>query len=292
MRHLRFLTFELLVRGFCFVVLGTLALASLYAGAVGLHARDLLRIVQALVDFFSGAGSGANQRPGFSPAALVRAALATTLPLAYTAMAIMALVAVVMATLRAVSGSLARQYGRAEGRAAASIAWALLTLGASLPLFIGMWLLSLRFGSDAPYLLIAAITVLSGGIALDAARFLEKEMDRELRAAEGMVSLPWSSGLAFPLPGSLSAYAMSAVLPRFLPYLAGKVPIVIGGVMLSEILFSFPGLGSTLMDALLARDLETLVVSLFVLLSINATVAFSIRLVLFLFYPRWYEKNA
>ena len=73
---------------------------------------------------------------------------------------------------------------------------------------------------------------------------------------------------------------------------SGKVPIVIGGVMLSEILFSFPGLGSTLMDALLSRDLETLVVSLFVLLSINAVVAFSIRLVLFLFYPRWYEKNA
>ncbi|MEI6876292.1 MAG: hypothetical protein WCL50_14315, partial [Spirochaetota bacterium] len=103
MRRLRFFIFELLVRGFGFVVLGTLALASLYAGAVGLHAKDLLRIVQALVDFFSGAGSGANQRPGFSPAALVGAALATTLPLAYAAMAIMALAAIVMATLRSVS---------------------------------------------------------------------------------------------------------------------------------------------------------------------------------------------
>jgi hypothetical protein len=289
-RQLRFLTFELLIRGLCFVVLGTLALAYLYAGAVGLHGRDLARIFQALVEFFTGAETGS--RPGFSPGALVRAAVATTLPLAYAAMAILALVAVVLASARAVSSSLARQYGRAEGRLAASLAWALLTLGASLPIFIGMWLLSLRYGSDAPYLLIAAVTVLNGGIGLDAARFLQKEMDRELRAAEGTISLPWSSGLAFPLPGSLSASAMSAVLPRFLPYLAGKVPIVIGGVMLSEILFSFPGLGSTLMDALLARDLETLVVSLFVLLSINAFVAFSIRLVLFLFYPRWYEKNA
>ena len=290
MRRLRFLVFELLVRGALFVVLGTLALAFLYAVAVGLGGQELGRVSLALAGLFSGAG--ASSRPGFSPAELVRAAAATTLPLCYAAMVILTLATVAMASLKAVSGSLARQFGRAEGRLASSLAWALLTLGASLPLFIGVWLLSLRFGADTPYLLIAAATVLCGGIALDAARFLGKEMDKELHAADGILSMPWSPGLAFPLPGSLSAYAMSAALPRFLPYLAGKVPMVIGGVMLSEILFSFPGLGSTLMDSLLARDLETLVVSLFVLLSINAVVAFSIRLVLFLFYPRWYEKNA
>ena len=290
MRPLRFLAFELLVRGLGFVALGTLALAYLYAAAMGLGGGDLLRIPQALVSLAS--GSTPVSRPGFSSAQLVGSAAGTTLPLAYAAMTLLALTAVVAASIRAVSSSLARQEGRGRGRAPAAVVLFILALGASLPLFLCLWLLSLHYGSDAPYLLIAAVTVLAGGCAFDAARFLEKEMDRELRGCEGLVSLPWGAGLVFPAPGTLSGYAMIAVLPRFLTYLAGKVPMVIGGVMVSEIIFSFPGLGSTLMDALLARDLETLVVSLFVLLSINAVVAFSLRLLLFISYPRWYEKRA
>ena len=59
---------------------------------------------------------------------------------------------------------------------------------------------------------------------------------------------------------------------------------------IAEIVFSFPGLGSTLLDALLANNTDLLVASVFILLCVNAIVAFLVKSFLFLLYPRWYEK--
>jgi ABC-type dipeptide/oligopeptide/nickel transport system permease component len=97
-------------------------------------------------------------------------------------------------------------------------------------------------------------------------------------------------GALLPLPGTFSGYLFSSSLPRFIPYLAGKVPAIIGAVTIGEIVFSFPGLGSTLLDALLATNTDLLVASVFVLLCVNAVVAFLVKSILFLIYPRWYEK--
>ena len=46
----------------------------------------------------------------------------------------------------------------------------------------------------------------------------------------------------------------------------------------------------TLLDALLATNTDLLVASVFILLCVNAVVAFLVKTVLFLIYPRWYEK--
>jgi ABC-type dipeptide/oligopeptide/nickel transport system permease component len=97
-------------------------------------------------------------------------------------------------------------------------------------------------------------------------------------------------GRLFPLPGTFSGYLLASSFPRFIPYLAGKVPAIIGSVTIAEIIFSFPGLGSTLMDALLARNSDLLIAAVFILLCLNATVVFVVKTILFLMYPRWYEK--
>ena len=94
----------------------------------------------------------------------------------------------------------------------------------------------------------------------------------------------------FPLPGTYSGYIFSSSLPRFIPYLAGKVPAIIGSVTIAEIVFSFPGLGSTLLNALIDMNTDLLVASVFILLCVNAIVAFLVKTILFLVYPRWYEK--
>jgi ABC-type dipeptide/oligopeptide/nickel transport system permease component len=54
--------------------------------------------------------------------------------------------------------------------------------------------------------------------------------------------------------------------------------------------FSFPGLGSTLLYALVNRLTDQLIIAVFVLLAVNALVTFLVKAVLFLLYPRWYEK--
>ena len=61
-------------------------------------------------------------------------------------------------------------------------------------------------------------------------------------------------------------------------------------VTIAEVAFSFPGLGSTLLDALLATNTDLLVTSVFILLCVNAVVSFIVKTILFLIYPRVYEK--
>jgi ABC-type dipeptide/oligopeptide/nickel transport system permease component len=149
-----------------------------------------------------------------------------------------------------------------------------------------------RFGSQAPFLLIAITTICLGGLAWDATRFLMSDMLRQVQSTHAAVfaTLGRPLGAALPLPGTYSGYLFSSSLPRFIPYLAGKVPAIIGAVTIGEIVFSFPGLGSTLLEALLATNTDLLVASVFILLCVNAVVAFLVKSFLFLIYPRWYEK--
>jgi len=131
------------------------------------------------------------------------------------------------------------------------------------------------------------------GLGGDATSFLRADMERQLETtyADVFGTLGAPLGRAFPLPGSFSGYLFSSSLPRFIPYLAGKVPAIIGAVTIAEIVFSFPGLGSTLLEALLATNTDLLVASVFILLCVNAIVAFVVKSILFLVYPRWYEKT-
>jgi ABC-type dipeptide/oligopeptide/nickel transport system permease component len=97
-------------------------------------------------------------------------------------------------------------------------------------------------------------------------------------------------GTFLPLPGTYSGYLFQSSLPRYIPYLAGKVPAIIGSVTIAEIAYSFPGLGSNLIDALISTNTDLLVTSVLILLCINAIVSFFVKTILFLIYPRWYEK--
>jgi ABC-type dipeptide/oligopeptide/nickel transport system permease component len=117
-------------------------------------------------------------------------------------------------------------------------------------------------------------------------------MQRQMGTTHTMVfsTLGLPLGRLFPLPGTFSGYLLSSSFPRFIPYLAGKVPAIIGGVTIAEIIFSFPGLGSTLLDALLTRNTDLLIASVFILLCVNAIVTFAVKTVLFFLYPRLYEK--
>ena len=55
-------------------------------------------------------------------------------------------------------------------------------------------------------------------------------------------------GSFFPSKGSYTGYLFSSSLPRFIPYLAGKVPAIIGSVTIAEIALNFPGLGKKIYD--------------------------------------------
>ena len=292
MRAAKFLLYELGLRGLAFAVLGTAALSALYLASIGAGAESYAEAGRSFILMLSGSPDFSAEHPGFSASRIISSGAAVTLPLALASVILLCFVAFAGAALATSADHLKSAYGtKAQSRLIKPVKNAACAL-AAIPLFVGLWVLGKDYGSDAPFFLIAAATVLTGGLGWDATRYLVSDMRRQAESTNAMVfsTLGLPLGRVFPLPGTLTGYLLSSSVPRFLPYLAGKVPAIIGGVTIAEIIFSFPGLGSFLMDALLERNADLLVSSVFMLLCLNAIVAFVVRSVLFLVYPRWYEK--
>ena len=291
MRFLRFILREVLLRGIVFTCAGTFGLVCLYLRSIGAPPEDYAAALRTFGRFVSGSSAFSAEQVGFSTKALITSAAAVTFPLALAALCLTTLLALassaarVSARYRDASGDV----GRVAGGLVANVLGSSL---ASTPLFVGLWLLYGLFGMSPPPISIALVLVLVGGIGWDAARFLSDDMGRRSDATYAMVygMLGVPAGRILPLPGTMTGYLFMGSAPRFIPYLAGKVPAIIGGITIAEMVFSFPGLGRTLLESLLLRNDQRLIASVFVLLAVNACVTLLVKAILFVLYPRSYEK--
>jgi ABC-type dipeptide/oligopeptide/nickel transport system permease component len=292
MRFLRFLGREFLLHGVVFAVAGTVALSGLYLLAIGAPPESFLETGRSFVLLLSGSVDFSTAHPGFSAGRIIASGAAITLPLALAALVILTLASLLAGAWTTTARYLSRAHGQRGGEVVGNTVGLATSVMAAAPLFVGFWVLANGFGSQAPFLLIAFAAVAIGGLGWDTARFLMADMSRQVETTHAEVFTTLGQPLCrlFPLPGTFSGYLFSSSLPRFIPYLAGKVPALIGAVTIAEIVFSFPGLGSTLLDALLSTNTDLLVASVFILLCVNAIVAFVVKSFLFILYPRWYEK--
>jgi ABC-type dipeptide/oligopeptide/nickel transport system permease component len=292
MRALRFLARELIVHGVLFTVAGTAVLSLLYLLAIGAPPESFAQTGRSFLLLLSGSRDFSIEHPGFSAGQIIASGAAVTLPLALASLLLLTIVALAASAIATTARYRMEAHGQLGTEAFRRFAGFLASVLAAVPLFIGFWVLANRYGSQAPFLLIAVTTICLGGLAWDATRFLMSDMLQQVQSTHAAVfaTLGRPLGALLPLPGTFSGYLFSSSLPRFIPYLAGKVPAIIGAVTIGEIVFSFPGLGSTLLDALLATNTDLLVASVFILLCVNAVVAFLVKSILFLIYPRWYEK--
>lgn len=293
MRFLRFLLKEFFLRGVIFTVVGTGALVALYLLSIGAPPADYAKAARIFALFISGSPEFSLGQVGFSAQAIIASGAAITFPLALGALFFMTLIALVSASASAASRYLAGEHGRRLGTALSGAAGLVGSVLSATPLFVGFWLLYGLFGMNPPMVLISLMAVLVGGAGWDASRFLVMDMGAQIDSTHTMVysMLGPSVGRFFPLPGTMSGYLLNSSAPRFIPYLAGKVPAIIGGITIAEMVFSFPGLGRTLLESLLLRNDEQLIASVFVLLTVNAFVTFLVKTLLFVMYPRWYEKS-
>lgn len=292
MRFLRFLARELVLRGVVFTVAGTAVLACLYLAAIGAPAASWAGTGRSFVLLLSGSRDFSAEHSGFDAGQIIASGAAVTFPLAVASLILLALVSLASSSRATLARFRAARHGRHTAEGANRVSQTLSSALAAVPLFVGFWVLATGFTSRATFPLIAVATVVLGGLAWDATRFLASDMLRSVESTHATVfsTLGRPPGRLLPLPGTLTGYLFSSSLPRFIPYLAGKVPAIIGAVTIAEIVFSFPGLGSTLLEALLATDTDLLVASVFILLTVNAIVAFLVKSILFVVYPRWYEK--
>ena len=294
MRLLRFFAREFFLHGILFSLAGTAALALLYLVSIGAPVETYAESARSFFLLVTGSQDFSTAHPGFSAGRIIASGAAVTLPLALVSLAFLTVISLSLAAASSVSRYLVNRHGSQGAAGLYAVLDAAVSALAACPLFVGFWTLAQAYGSETPFVFIALATVLLGGLSWDAARFLGADMLAQAETTHAIVfgTLGNPLGRAFPLPGTWSGYLFASSLPRFLPYLAGKVPAIVGAVTIAEIVFSFPGLGSTLLDALLATNTDLLVASVFILLCLNAVVTFAVKTVLFLVYPRWYEKSA
>jgi len=281
------------MRGILFAILGTMGLVSLYFLSIGVPIEKYAEAGYSFFLLLTGSTDFSIANPGYSASAIIMSGAGITLPLAVISLVILVIIALSVAAISTTTEYLEKKHGNKIIPKFLTFGKSISILLAAIPLFVGFWVFGESYGNNAPFLLIAFITITLGGLGWDASQFLLTDMQRQMGTTHTMVfsTLGLPLGRLFPLPGTFSGYLLSSSFPRFIPYLAGKVPAIIGGVTIAEIIFSFPGLGSTLLNALLTRNTDLLIASVFILLCVNAIVTFAVKTVLFFLYPRLYEKT-
>lgn len=292
MRFLRFLLKEFVLHGIVFAVVGTLILSALYLISIGTPPEGFASALKAFLLMLVGQKDLSQLGPGFTSGQIILAGAAQTLPLALIALVFLILIALVSGSYAVTSRYMSLHFGEKSNETIEKVLFFILSVFAAVPLFVGFWLLYTIMGI-VPLAVISLVTVLLGGLAWDGASFLKTDMLSQVNQTHAIVfsTLGRQLGRFFPMPGTYSGYLFQSSLPRFIPYLAGKVPAIIGSVTIAEIAFDFPGLGKNLIDALINKNTDLLITSVFILLCINAVVSFLVKTVLFLIYPRVYEKS-
>ena len=291
MRFLRFLFKEFVLHGVIFAIVGTIILSALYLLSIGTPSSGYIEALQMFLLMLVGKKDLSKIGPGFTSGQIIFAGAAQTLPLALLALIFLILIALIGGAYSVSTRYMSVHFNVKTGEKFEGFLSLLISVFAAVPLFVGFWVLYTLIG-NAPIPVISLVTILLGGLAWDALNFLKTDMLSQVNQTHAIVfsTLGRNLGKFFPMPGTYSGYLFSTTLPRFIPYLAGKVPAIIGAVTIAEIAFDFPGLGKNLIDALINKNTDLLITSVFVLLCINTIVTFLVRTVLFLIYPRWYEK--
>lgn len=292
MKFLRFLYKELFLNGIIFSIAGTVVLSSLYLISLGVDVQVFFSSFKTFFLGFIGRTDYSNIRAGFTSGQIIFAGAVFTLPLALICLVYILFFSLISASI-SVSGKYSELFFNKKLIKIIALAIDLVfSLLATIPLFVGFWL-SYVVDGNVPLFVIALIAVLAGGLTWDASSFLKNDMMSQIEQTHSIVYSTQGKkiGYCFPIPGSYTWYLFVSCLPRFIPYMAGKIPVIIGAVTIAEIAFDFPGLGKNLIDALIASNTNLLITSVFILLCVNAIVTIIVKFIFFLVFPRWYEKN-
>lgn len=291
MKVVRFLIKEVLLNGIVFVLAGTLILSLLYLVSTGATPEMYLDALKTFGLILI--GKGGERAIGHTSGDIILAGAVETLPLALISLIFLVLFTLIGSAYATTSHYMAVNFGKKTNEKIEKCINFLFSVCAAIPLFVGFWLMYVIWGnSEALFPVIALGTILFGGLTWDALNFLKADMLGQVGQVHGILFSTLGDhklGRFLPLPGTYSGYLFSSSLPRFLPYLAGKVPAIIGSVTIAEIAFDLPGLGKNLIDAMVQTNTNLLITSVFILLIINAIVSFIVKLIMFLVYPRVYE---
>lgn len=168
----------------------------------------------------------------------------------------------------------------------------------SLPaFFLGYFLiaiLNLDLSFHPSYFLPVITLALSNGIICEMTRIINKELDTELK--KNYIKTAKAKGLKeksfLPLPGTVTWHAFRNALIHILPKLSLKIPFIISGSIVVEKVFSLQGLGDMLIDGLGSKDMNRVLIVIFVTVILVRIGSVMADFLYFLLNPRYGQRES
>jgi len=148
----------------------------------------------------------------------------------------------------------------------------------SIPAYIIAYLLFILFKGDYNTATAVIALTLGSGIAMEVSRFTMNIQSRQLNAKyiETALICGLKTGGIIPLPGYVSWHAFRNSLITILPVTAFRLPLVVSSALVVEIVCDIPGLGESLLRALINQDAPmTLTIVLISVLFVQVCVFFA-----------------
>lgn len=125
----------------------------------------------------------------------------------------------------------------------------------SVPAYIIAYFLFLVFKSESNLFLAVIALAMGSGLAMDVSRMTTNTHQRELHSKyiENALTCGLKTG-GLPVPGSVGWHALRNSLITVLPITAYRLPLIVSSALVVEVVFDLPGLGESLLTALIHQD--------------------------------------
>jgi len=126
----------------------------------------------------------------------------------------------------------------------------------SVPAYIIAYFLFLILKSESNMFLAVIALALGSGSAMDVSRLTNNIHQRELNSkyVENALTCGLKTSGLIPFPGSVGWHAFRNSLITILPITAYRLPLIVSSALVVEVVFDLPGLGESLLSALIQQD--------------------------------------
>jgi peptide/nickel transport system permease protein len=161
----------------------------------------------------------------------------------------------------------------------------------SIPAYIIAYFLFLVLKSESNMFLAVIALVLGSGSAMDITRLTANIHGQELQSKyveSALTSGLKTSGL-LPLPGTVAWHAFRNSLITILPVIAYRLPLIVSSALVVEVVFDLPGLGESLLSALIQQDVPKVLMIILISVLFVQVCMFIADLLSFVLHPQRYS---
>jgi len=164
----------------------------------------------------------------------------------------------------------------------------ILFLLSSVPSYVIAYTFFMMFKSESNLFLAVIALALGSGNAMDVARMTKNTHSRELRLkyVESAIANGLKTKGLLPMPGYVSWHAFRNTLITILPVTALRLPLILSSAMMVEIVFDMPGMGESLLKALIGQDIPKILSIVLVSTVFVQVCLFIAELMAFLLHPK------